>query len=88
MYNNYVGISSTMNNNFYKIKSFDILTISLRILHNYFGGPIKLFLDLYVIKLRYSKSIMYYFILCILLRYFFLGECEHLSIIYLLCHKK
>ena len=31
-------------------KSFDILAISLNILHNYFDGPIKLFLDAYPAK--------------------------------------
>jgi len=31
-------------------KSFDILTISLSVLHNYFDGPTKLFSDLYLVK--------------------------------------
>jgi len=31
-------------------KSFDILTTSLSVLHNYFDGPIKLFSNLYLAK--------------------------------------
>ena len=42
--NNYIGRSSIMN---YTAKSFDILAISLSVLHNYFNGLAKLFLDLH-----------------------------------------
>jgi len=44
--NYYVGRSSIMSN---ATKNFDILAISLSVLHNYFG-LIKLFLDLYLAK--------------------------------------
>jgi len=38
-------------------KSFDILAMNLKVLHNYFDGPIKLFSDLYLAKfLDFSKS--------------------------------
>jgi len=42
-----VEISNMMSNT---AKSFDVLTISLSVLHNYFNDPTKLFLNLYLIK--------------------------------------
>jgi len=45
--NNNVGHSNIMSN---IVKNFDILATSLSILHNYFDGLIKLFLDLYLAK--------------------------------------
>jgi len=32
------------------VKSFDILTAGLNVLHNYFDGPNKIILDLYLVK--------------------------------------
>jgi len=43
----YVGRSSIMS---HVAKNFDILATSLDILHNYFNGLTKLFLDPYVLK--------------------------------------
>jgi len=37
-------------------KSFNILAISLNVLHNYFNGPTKLVLDLYLIKFLYISA--------------------------------
>jgi len=44
--NNYTGNLNIMSN---AAKSFDILTIGLNVLHNYFDSPIKLFSNLYVV---------------------------------------
>jgi len=42
-------------------KNFDILAISWSVLHNYFYGLIKLFLDLYLAKFLYfRKTILLY----------------------------
>jgi len=43
--NNYVGISSMINN---VAKSSDILATSLSVIHNYFNGSTKLLSDLYL----------------------------------------
>jgi len=43
-------------------KSFDILTSSLSVLHNYFDSPTKLFSDLYLVK--FLDTSMKLFFLC------------------------
>ena len=44
------------------VKNFDILTISLSVLHKYFNSPAKLFSDLYLAKFlnNSAKPIMTY----------------------------
>jgi len=46
--NNYIGISSNLMSN--AARNFDILAISLDVLHNYFDSLLKLFLGLYLPK--------------------------------------
>ena len=50
--NNCIEISSMISN---AANSFNILTTSLLVLHNYFDGPIKLFSNLYLVKVLNTK---------------------------------
>jgi len=41
-------------------KNFDILTISLNVLYNYFDNPIKLFSDLYLVKFLNTSAKLFF----------------------------
>jgi len=53
-YQNYYGHSSIMSS---AAKSFDILAISLNILHNYFDDLTKLFSDLYLYLAKFLDTL-------------------------------